>query len=217
MRYDGGDAGRSGGRRTRRLKIKLPRPLTLGLAKMALVYFLRTGKPGFPVPAWIVWVVTRRPGPGEAPEAGSDTLIAQDNLVAWNQSPGRTGEAIAIEERVAAARERVLGPEHPDHPVQPGTVTARGNLAAQYQSAGRTDEAIAIEERVAAARERVLHLDQTRTQPGTPARPVTSGTELAPARRVKPGHKWTAPAAGRIVDDLAPWHLDCDRHSEPGL
>ena len=169
VRYDGGDAGRSGGRRTRRLKIKLPRPLTLGLAKMALVYFLRTGKPGFPVPAWIVWVVTRRPGPGEAPEAGSDTLIAQDNLVAWNQSPGRTGEAIAIEERVAAARERVL------------------------------------------------HLDQTRTQPGTPARPVTSGTELAPARRVKPGHKWTAPAAGRIVDDLAPWHLDCDRHSEPGL
>lgn len=37
---------------------------------MACVYVLRTGKPGFLVPAWVVWVVTRRPGPGEAPEAG---------------------------------------------------------------------------------------------------------------------------------------------------
>jgi Tetratricopeptide repeat len=30
------------------------------------------------------------------------------------RSAGRTGEAIAIEERVAAGRERVLGPGHPD-------------------------------------------------------------------------------------------------------
>ena len=42
---------------------------------MACVYVLRTGKPGFPVPAWVVWVVTRRPGPGEAREAG----LADDN------------------------------------------------------------------------------------------------------------------------------------------
>jgi hypothetical protein len=50
--------------------IKLPRPLALALAKMAFVYVLRTGKPGFLVPAWVVWVVTRRPRPGEAPGAG---------------------------------------------------------------------------------------------------------------------------------------------------
>lgn len=69
-RYDGGGVGRSRGRRTRRLKIKLPRPLALALAKMACVYVLRTGKPDFLVPAWVVWVVTRRPAPGEAPGAG---------------------------------------------------------------------------------------------------------------------------------------------------
>ena len=117
---------------------------------MALAYVLRTGKPSFPVPPWIVWVVTRRPGPGEAPGPGLDTLTARGNLAASYRLAGRTGEAIAIEERVAAARERVLGPEHPD------TLTARGNLAASYRLAGRTGEAIAIEERVAAARERVL-------------------------------------------------------------
>ena len=70
VRYDGGGVGRSRGRRTRRLKIKLPRPLALALAKMACVYVLWIGKPGFLVPAWVVWVVTRRPGPGEAPEVG---------------------------------------------------------------------------------------------------------------------------------------------------
>lgn len=36
---------------------------------------------------------------------------------------GRTGEAIAIFERVAADRERLLGPGHPD------TLIARNNLA----------------------------------------------------------------------------------------
>ena len=39
------------------------------------------------------------------------------------RSAGRTGEAIAILERVAADMERLLGPEHPD------TLDARGNLA----------------------------------------------------------------------------------------
>ena len=94
-----------------------------------------------------MWVVTRRPGPGEAHEAGPGPLTARANLAASYQPARRTGEAIAIEERVAAARERVLGP---------GPLTARADLAASYQPARRTGEAIAIEERVAAARERVL-------------------------------------------------------------
>ena len=89
-------------------------------------------------------------GPAKPPELAPDTLAARGNLSASYRLAGRTGEAIAIEERVAAARERVLGPEHPD------TLTARGNLSASYRLAGRTGEAIAIEERVAAARERVL-------------------------------------------------------------
>ena len=36
------------------------------------------------------------------------------------RSAGRTGEAIAIEERVAAGRDRLLGPDHPDRPACPG-------------------------------------------------------------------------------------------------
>jgi Tetratricopeptide repeat len=39
------------------------------------------------------------------------------------QAAGRTGEAIAILEQVAADRERLLGPDHPD------TRTAQINLA----------------------------------------------------------------------------------------
>ena len=79
-----------------------------------------------------------------------DTLAARGNLAFSYRVAGRTGEAIAIEEQVAADRERLLGPEHPD------TLAARGNLAFSYRVAGRTGEAIAIEEQVAADRERLL-------------------------------------------------------------
>ena len=71
---------------------------------------------------------------------------------------GRTGEAITIEEKVAADRARIQGPEHPD------TLTAQANLAASYWQAGRTGEAITIEEKVAADRARILG-------PGTPGHP----------------------------------------------
>ena len=78
------------------------------------------------------------------------TLTARENLAGSYWSAGRTAEAIAILEQVAADRERLLGPEHPD------TLTARENLAGSYWSAGRTAEAIAILEQVAADRERLL-------------------------------------------------------------
>jgi Flp pilus assembly protein TadD len=74
------------------------------------------------------------------------TLSARANLAASYRLAGRTGEAIALLERVAADRARILGPEHP------GTLTARANLASSYRQAGRTGEAIAIEEQVAAVR-----------------------------------------------------------------
>ena len=70
---------------------------------------------------------------------------------------GRTDEAIAIEEEVAADYERLLGPDDPDTP------RARSDLALSYQLAGRTDEAIAIEEEVAADYERVLGPDHPDT------------------------------------------------------
>ncbi|HEX2810430.1 MAG TPA: tetratricopeptide repeat-containing protein, partial [Kineosporiaceae bacterium] len=65
-------------------------------------------------------------------------------------SAGRTAEAIALEERVLADRERLLGPEHPD------TLTVRANLASSYSSAGRTAEAIALQEQALAEAERLL-------------------------------------------------------------
>src|SRR5215472_9427389 len=55
------------------------------------------------------------------------------------------------------ARERVLGPDHPD------TLTSRNNLANAYQAAGRTDEAITLHEQNLTARERVLGPDHPDT------------------------------------------------------
>jgi hypothetical protein len=51
------------------------------------------------------------------------TLAARDNLARSYQSAGRTGDAIAIMERLVPDMERLLGPDHPD------TLTARANLA----------------------------------------------------------------------------------------
>ena len=86
-----------------------------------------------------------------------DTLTAQHNLADSYHSVGRTGEAIAIFERVAADRERLIGPDHPH------TLFTQGNLAALYWSVGRTGEAIAIEERVAADTERLIGPDHPQT------------------------------------------------------
>ncbi len=79
-----------------------------------------------------------------------DTITARGNLAASYWQAGRTGDAIAIQERVVTDRERLLGDEHPD------TLTARGNLAASYRQAGRTSDAIAIDERVVTDSERLL-------------------------------------------------------------
>ena len=76
------------------------------------------------------------------------TACASLGLAYWEA--GRTSDAIAVDERVLADRERLLGDEHPD------TLLARANLAASYHQAGRTDDAIAIQERVLADRERLL-------------------------------------------------------------
>ena len=62
-----------------------------------------------------------------------------------------------MHEQTLAARERVLGPDHPD------TLTSRNNLAVAYQDAGRLDEAISLHEQTLAARERVLGPDHPDT------------------------------------------------------
>ena len=62
-----------------------------------------------------------------------------------------------MHEQNLAARERVLGPDHPD------TLLSRNNLAVAYRDAGRTDEAISLHEQNLAARERVLGPDHPDT------------------------------------------------------
>jgi tetratricopeptide (TPR) repeat protein len=66
-------------------------------------------------------------------------------------------QAIVIGERLVAAQERVLGPDHPD------TVSSRHNLAVAYWTAGRLDEAISLDEQNLAGRERVLGPDHPDT------------------------------------------------------
>ena len=78
-------------------------------------------------------------------------------------------QAIVIGERLVAASERVLGPDHPD------TLTSRNNLAYAYRDAGRLDEAITLHEQTLAARERVLGPDHPNT--------LTSRSNLANAYR----------------------------------
>jgi len=62
-----------------------------------------------------------------------------------------------LHEQTLAARERVLGPDHPD------TLQSRNNLANAYWAAGRLDEAISLHEQTLAARERVLGPDHPDT------------------------------------------------------
>jgi tetratricopeptide (TPR) repeat protein len=66
-------------------------------------------------------------------------------------------QSIVIGERLVAARERALGPDHPD------TLNSRNSLAIGYRAAGRFDEAIRLDQQVLAARERVQGPDHPDT------------------------------------------------------
>jgi hypothetical protein len=77
-----------------------------------------------------------------------------------------------------AARERVLGPDHPD------TLTARNNLAVAHQTAGQAAEAIPLHQQTLAARERVRGRDHPDT--------LTARNNLATAYR----------AAGRAAEAI---------------
>ena len=62
-----------------------------------------------------------------------------------------------MHEQTLAARERVLGPDHPD------TLRSRNNLATAYRSRAALEEAISLHEQALAARERVLGPDHPDT------------------------------------------------------
>jgi tetratricopeptide (TPR) repeat protein len=74
-----------------------------------------------------------------------------------NRLGDSAAQSIVIGERLVAASERVLGPDHPD------TLDSRNSLAVAYWAAGRRDEALGMDERTVATRERVLGPDHPDT------------------------------------------------------
>ncbi len=102
-------------------------------------------------------------GPGCATIA--DDLDSRGNLAAAYRDAGRVDEAIPLVEQTLAARERLLGADHPS------TLSSRHALAAAYRDAGRVDEAIQLFKQTLVGRERVLGADHPDT--------VTTRTNLA--------------------------------------
>ena len=105
-------------------------------------------------------------------------MNSRGNLAVAYREAGRIAEAIPLFERTVAARERVLGADHPD------TINSRNNLAAAYREAGRVTEAIPLVEQTLAARERLLGADHPST--------LNSRNNLAAAYR----------EAGRVTDAI---------------
>jgi tetratricopeptide (TPR) repeat protein len=77
-------------------------------------------------------------------------LTRKANLAFSYWSAGRTAEAIPLEERILADRERILGPHHLS------TLRSRANLAISYWSADRVAEATPLQEQVLTDNERIL-------------------------------------------------------------
>jgi len=73
-------------------------------------------------------------------------------------SQGRYAEAEPLYQRALAARERVLGAEHPS------TLTSVNNLAVLYESQGRHAEAEPLYQRALDGMERVLGKDHPDTK-----------------------------------------------------
>ena len=93
---------------------------------------------------------------------------------------GRTADAIALHEATLAARQRVLGPDHPD------TLTSRNNLAAAYSTPGAHAEAARPE----------------RGEPGRPANEFSAPTTPTPS----PAATTSPPTyrdAGRTAEAIA--------------
>ena len=96
------------------------------------------------------------------------TLEQVIELAEAYHSAGRIADAIPLVQQVLAARELLLGSEHPS------TLTSRNNLASAYRAAGRPAEAIPLFEQNLAVCERMLGADHPRT--------VASRHNLAHAR-----------------------------------
>ena len=83
--------------------------------------------------------------PSTARAQSADELAALNRQVVQLHGQGKYAEACALAEQVLAARERVLGPEHPS------TLSSVNNLAALYDAQGRYGEAEPLFRRALAA------------------------------------------------------------------
>jgi CHAT domain-containing protein/tetratricopeptide (TPR) repeat protein len=88
--------------------------------------------------------------PWTAQAQSANELAAFNRQVVQLHGQGKYAEAGTLAEQVLAARERVLGPEHPD------TLISANNLALAYQAQGRYGDAESLYRRALEACERVL-------------------------------------------------------------
>ncbi|MEV1083978.1 serine/threonine-protein kinase [Streptomyces sp. NPDC050211] len=108
---------------------------------------------------WIARPVTGRveePAPDERPAPSAQTLLALAGRHNAGLSLGRLGrwaEAGEVHRAVAAEREHLLGPDHPD------TLASRYEVAFTLSRTGRAADALREYKNVAAARTRVLGAD----------------------------------------------------------
>ncbi|MGW0763189.1 tetratricopeptide repeat protein [Streptomyces sp. NPDC002814] len=108
---------------------------------------------------WIARPVTGRieePAPDERPAPSAQTLLALAGRHNAGLSLGRLGrwaEAGEVHRAVAAEREHLLGPDHPD------TLASRYEVAFTLSRTGRAADALREYKHVAAARTRVLGAD----------------------------------------------------------
>ncbi|MFI0966383.1 tetratricopeptide repeat protein [Streptomyces sp. NPDC021080] len=100
------------------------------------------------------------PGRGERPAPATESITALAGRHNAGLSLGRLGrwaEAGEVHRSVAAERERLLGPDHPD------TLASRYEIGFTLSRTGRPGEALGEYARVAQARERVLGVDHPDT------------------------------------------------------
>ena len=116
-----------------------------------------------------------RPGSGSSAPTTPTPCTSRNNLAVGYRAVGRYDEAITLHEATLTARERVLGPDHPD------TLHSRNNLAVGYRVVGRHDEAITLHEATLTTRERVLGPDHPDT--------LTSRNNLAVGYRAVGRHE----------------------------
>ncbi len=109
---------------------------------------------------------------------------------------GKYDEAVAIDERVLAARERALGPDHAD------VAQALTDLARAYRAAGLYDQALAAAQRAVALRERAGGADAVAAQMVL-ADVYNSLGDAAAARPVAQRALAAAEARGRAHPDTA--------------